>query len=141
MFGGFLAQSNEAIEIVADTLQWTERDGRDVFEYTGNVVARRGDMVIRAASLVAIQSEGITFDRIEATGNVSITAGAQAATANAAIMDMVGRTIVMTGNVSISDGANRMSGARFTVDLATGGWRLETAGNERVQTVINPPAR
>jgi lipopolysaccharide export system protein LptA len=43
--------------------------------------------------------------------------------------------------VQLTDGENRMSGQRFTVDLATGGWRIETTGAERVQTVINPPAR
>jgi len=141
MFGGFLAQTADPIEITADTLQLTERDGRDVFEYTGNVVARRCEITIRAASLIAIQSAGMTFDRIEATGDVTVNAGAQSATANNAIIDMVGHTIVMTGNVSLTDGGNRMSGQRFTVDLATGGWRLETTGTERVQTVINPPAR
>lgn len=141
MFGGFLAQTADPIEITADALQWTQQDGRELFEYTGNVVARRGEMTIRAASLIAIQSAGMTFDRIEAAGDVTVNAGPQSATANRAIIDMVGQTIVMTGNVSLTDGANRMSGQRFTVDLATGGWRLETTGTERVQTVINPPAR
>lgn len=141
MFGGFLAQTADPIEITADALQWTQRDGRDVYEYTGNVVAHRGEMTIRAASLVAIQSAGMTFDRIEANGAVTITTGAQSATANSAVMDMVAQTIVMTGNVQLTDGENRMSGQRFTVDLATGGWRIETNGGERVQTVINPPAR
>ena len=68
MFGRFLAQTAHPIEITADALQWNQRDGRDVFEYTGNVYASRGEMTIRAASLIAIHSEGITFDRIEATG-------------------------------------------------------------------------
>jgi lipopolysaccharide export system protein LptA len=142
MFGGFLAQSNDPIEISADALQWTERNGVDVFEYTGDVIARRGGMVIRAAILTAFQSQGgMTFDRIEASGNVSVVSGTQSATATSAVMDMVAQTIVMTGNVSLSDGPNHMSGYRFTVNLATGGWQLETTGQERVQTVINPPAR
>ena len=43
--------------------------------------------------------------------------------------------------VSVRDGANALSGQTLTVDLATGDWRLEDGANQRVQTVITPPAR
>lgn len=143
MFGGFLATSNAAILIDAQSLERRQDGGREVLQYAGGVVARRGDMEIRADSLTVFlprpgDTAGVTFDRIEATGNVAVTSGVQRATANRAVMDMVAQTVVMTGNVALADGANQMSGQTFTVDLATGGWRLETGGNNRVQTVINP---
>ena len=145
MFGGFLAQSNEPIRIDASSLERTLRDGREVLEYSGNVVARRGDMVIRASVLTVLLpapgGPGGAFERITATGNVSVISGAQNATANNAVMDMVRRTIIMTGDVSLADGTNQMSGQTLTIDLATGGWLLETGANQRVVTVINPPAR
>ena len=144
MFGGFLTQSQDPISVDADSLQWLIVDGREVLEYRGDVVAVRGDMTIRAAQLnvylpAADAEGGGAFDRIEASGNVSVVAGNQRATAETAMMDMVAQTVVMTGNVALSDGANQMSGERLTVDLATGGWRLEAGSpNGRVRTVVNP---
>jgi lipopolysaccharide export system protein LptA len=142
MFGGFLEQSSDPISIDADLLEWSQRDGRDVIEYSGNVVATRGNMTIRAARLtvflpVAGASNGTTFDRIEAAGNVSISAGPQNATAESAVMDMVAQTVVMSGNVALNDGVNQMAGQRLTVDLANGNWQID-AGNDRVRTILNP---
>ena len=140
MFGGFLAQSNNPINIDADLLQWTQREGRDIIEYTGNVVATRGDMVIRASTLTVFlprTATGVTFDRIEASGNVSIVAGPQRASAQSAVMDMVAQTVVMNGEVALNDGINQMSGQRLTIDLTTGNWQIE-AGTDRVRTIINP---
>lgn len=143
MFGGFAAESNDPISINAETLQWTQRDGRQILEYRGGVVATRGDMTIRASVLtVFLPLEGTagggTFDRIEASGNVSIVASEQNASAQNAVMDMVGQTVVMTGNVSLNDGVNQMSGERLTVDLRTGNWQMEAGAGNRVQTVVNP---
>ena len=141
MFGGFISDSNDPISIDADMLEWTERDGQNILQYSGNVVARRGTMVIRAAMLtVFLPREGAgggTFDRIEASGNVSVVAGAQNAVAQSAVMDMVSRSVVMSGNVTLNDGFNQMSGERLTVNLTTGGWQLE-AGDGRVRTIVNP---
>lgn len=146
MFGDFTADTGEPIGIEAQTLSQTERDGQRILEYSGAVVATRGDMVIRADMLtVFIPAEGganaFAFERIEAVGNVSILAGQQTASADRAVLDMVGQTVVMTGNVAIQDGPNRLAGQSLTVNLATGDWRLEDGGNQRVQTVITPPAR
>jgi lipopolysaccharide export system protein LptA len=150
MFGGFLGNTNDTIEVTADALEWTQRNGAQLLVYTGGadgrVSARRGGMEIRAATLTLhLPPSGAAnrgaFDRIEASGNVLITAGNQSATANAAVMDMVAQTVVMTGNVSVRDGQSQMSGQRLTINLASGGWRLDTTGNERVITVINPQER
>lgn len=142
MFGGFAAQSNDPISIDADLLEWSQRDGRDIIEYSGNVVATRGDMTIRAARLTVFlpaagAAGGGTFDRIEATGNVTIAAGRQNASAQSAVMDMVAQTVVMTGEVRLNDGVNQMSGQRLTVNLANGNWQID-AGDDRVRTIINP---
>ncbi len=141
MFGGFAAQSNDPISIDADLLEWSQRDGRDIIEYSGNVIATRGDMTIRASRLtVFLPAEGATgggtFDRIEATGNVSIAAADQNASAQSAVMDMVAQTVVMTGNVQLNDGVNQMSGQRLTVNLDNGNWQID-AGDDRVRTIIN----
>lgn len=142
MFGEFIAESSDPISINADMLEWAQRGDRDVLEYSGNVIATRGDMIIRASRLTVFLPAGgaaadVTFDRIEASGNVSIVAGPQTVAAQLAVMDMLAQTVVMTGNVTLDDGANQMSGDRLTVDLATGGWQLGT-GADRVRTIVNP---
>lgn len=141
MFGGFLSDSSDPISIDADRLEWSQQSGQDVLVYSGDVVAERGEMSISAGRLAvflpAESGAGRTFDRIEASGNVSIQAGEQTASAQLAIMDMVAQTVVMTGDVALFDGANEMAGDSLTIDLATGGWQLGT-GAERVRTVVNP---
>ena len=82
MFGEFIAESSDPISINADMLEWAQRGDRDVLEYSGNVIATRGDMIIRASRLTVFLPAGgaaadVTFDRIEASGNVSIVAGPQ----------------------------------------------------------------
>ena len=145
MFGGFAAQSNDPISIDAEELQWTQQGDRQVLEYSGNVVATRGTMTIRAATLAVFlpvdgAAQGGTFDRIEASGNVSIVAGDQNASAQSAVMDMVNRNVVMSGNVTLNDGVNQMSGQRLTINLDTGNWQLEGGGGDdnRVRTIVNP---
>lgn len=145
MFGAFTANTDDPIAIEAATLNQTDRDGQRILEYSGGVVATRGDMVIRADALTvflpADGAEGVAFQRIEASGNVTISAGQQRAAAERAVVDMAAQTVVMTGNVNVEDGPNRLAGQTLTVNLATGDWRLEDGGNQRVQTVITPPQR
>lgn len=144
MFGGVLAGTDDPLDIRSQALERTTEGGGQVLLFTGSVVAQRGDMEIRADTLRVTVPEGAAnrFDRIEATGNVTILSGAQRATANRAVMDMTRQTITMTGNVQLSDGANQMNGETLTVELATGAWRLDApAGEGRVQTVITPGQR
>ncbi|MGD9740677.1 MAG: LptA/OstA family protein [Bauldia sp.] len=146
MFGAFTADTDDPIAIEAQALVQTDRDGQRILEYSGGVVATRGDMVIRADALTVFLpadggAAGGAFQRIEATGNVTIVAGQQSAAAQRAVVDMVAQTVVMNGAVSVQDGPNRLSGQTLTVNLATNDWRLEDGGNQRVQTVITPPAR
>lgn len=143
MFGGVLDDTNDPLDIRSLVLERTTVDGAQIFLFTGSVVALRGDMEIRANSLRITVPEGgrNSFDRLEATGNVVIVSGTQRASAARAVMDMARQTITMTGNVQLSDGANQMNGETFTVDLATGMWRLEAPDTGRVQTVITPGAR
>ena len=140
MFGGFLANSADPISIDADELQWSQQSGRDVLEYTGGVIASRGDMRISAARLAVFLPNELgadrTFDRIEASGNVTMRAGDQNVSADVAIMDMVGQTVTMSGSVELNDGTNEMGGDRLTIDLTTGNWQL--SGTDRVRTIINP---
>jgi lipopolysaccharide export system protein LptA len=143
MFGGFLATTEDAISIDANTLEWTNVEGRDVLEYRGGVVAVRGAMTIRADVLMVYlplpDAPGAgAFDRLEASGNVSVVSAGQRATSQALVMDMVAQTVVMNGTVTLNDGANQMAGDRLTVDLTSGGWRLEAAaGDGRVRTTVN----
>lgn len=130
MFDGFLDDNSEEISINGDLLEWVERDGRDVIVYTGNVVAIRGDMQIRASVLAVYLPVGEseeTFDRMEITGGVTIRAGDQEVSADQATMDMVAETMVMTGNVRVDTGNLQVDGDRFTVNLATGDWIINTA--------------
>ncbi|MGV8840942.1 MAG: LptA/OstA family protein [Bauldia sp.] len=142
MFDGILADTNDPLDIRSAVLERTTVDGMQVFVFSGSVVAVRGEMRIDADTLRITVPRGTNeFDRLEATGNVTISAGPQRASAQRAVMDNTRQLITMTGNVRLSDGANEMTGEVFTVELATGVWRLEAPNTGRVQTVITPGAR
>ncbi|MCC6736187.1 MAG: hypothetical protein IT534_08675 [Bauldia sp.] len=143
MFDGILADNTDPLDIRSQTLERTTVDGAQVFVFSGSVVARRGEMRIDADTLRIVVPQGSqnSFARLEATGNVTIVSGAQRASAASAVMDNTRQIITMTGNVRLSDGNNEMNGDVFTVELATGVWRLEAPNTGRVQTVITPGQR
>jgi lipopolysaccharide export system protein LptA len=144
MFGGFLDQSDDPISIDANSLQWLVADGRDVLEYRGSVVAVRGNMTIEADLLIVYlplpdADNAGAFDRLEASGAVTILAGSQRVTSQSAIIDMVAQTVTMDGNVALNDGGTQMAGDHLAVDLTTGDWRLDAATPAgRVRTTVNP---
>lgn len=144
LFTGFQTKSNDPIQIDAEQLEISEEGDQRISVFSGNVVVRRGDTVLRAKTLRIFSDlddkrpRNEAFSRIEATGDVEVKSGQQTVTGSDVIVDMGKQTITMTGTVVLTQGANVITGNRLVVDLATGKARVEQAPGKRIRGVFTP---
>jgi lipopolysaccharide export system protein LptA len=149
LFGGLAANEGQPIQIEAESLEVFEEGPTRISSFEGNVVARQGDTLIKAARITVFAplagGEGIladsSFDRIEAEGSVSFTSPDQTATGDRGIVDMRSRTITLTGNVVVTDGSTVLTGARLTIDMDTGRAQVDRSAEGRIRALITPGAR
>lgn len=132
-FGGSGQDTDEPVEVTADTLSVNQEDGQAVF--SGNVRAVQGDMKLSADRVLVVYSEDRSrIARLEASGGVTIVSGSDAAEARTADYDIDAGEIVMRGDVVLVQGENTMNAQNMTVDLKTGAARMDG----RVRTIMNP---
>lgn len=130
-FGTLKADPTLPVEVTADTLDVDQADGTAVF--TGNVVIGQGVMRLSAKRvLVVYNPEADGIDRLEATGDVVLVNGPDAAEAQRADYSVSTGVIVMTGDVLLTQGQNALTSDRMTVNLTTG--TANMAG--RVRTIL-----
>lgn len=112
--------SNAPVNFSADRIEVQDRADRVVV--SGNVVVDQAGLTLKAARMTVAyrQSGSVEIDRIDASGNVIVTRGAETARGNVAIYDLNRRLITMLGNVQLNQGSNRLSGGRLVMDLASG---------------------
>ena len=151
---GFSQNSDEPIDIEADSLEVIDSENMAIF--TGNVVVRQADAVLRAGEL-RVHYEGgeegsigpgggQRLSRLEALGGVEVTSEDQRATGDRGEFDLAGELITLTGNVVLEQGENVVRGEVLTVNLVTRESRLETPSTEagggggRVRGVFVPGA-
>ena len=111
--------SNAPVDIDADRIEVQDRADRAIF--SGNVVARQGNMTINAARLTVAYTDtsGIDVQRLEASGGVILRTAGETARGNFAIYDVNRRIVTLTGAVHLTQGQNRVQGGRLVLDLNT----------------------
>ncbi len=103
------------LSIKSDDAVWSFRERSARFE--GNVVAERGEVTLRCATL---QVSFLRPDRIQhavAEGGVEVTQGERTATSSRAELTAEDGMLVMTGEPMITDAGNRLTGDRITLWL------------------------
>ncbi len=162
-FQGFSRDSKDPVQIEADSLEIRDKDQYALF--SGNVVVRQGDSVMRSRELKVYyegsmrpSSDGAKAQpaaskgaarndpaqrirRIEALGGIIVTNEDQKAAGDKGVFDMPSNTATVTGNVVVSQGPNVLRGDRLVVDLRTGVAKLEAGGKSgggRVQGLFLP---
>ncbi|WP_420394522.1 LptA/OstA family protein [Acuticoccus sp.] len=155
-FADFGSDRNTPIEIEADALEVQDRASIAVF--TGNVTVRQDEAALQTSRLTvhyagnpadggepaageAQQGTPATpgnqrISRLEAEGEVLITADGQSATGRSGTVDFDARTLALTGDVTLSQEGNVVTGDTLTVDLNTGVARVQSAG--RVRVLLTP---
>lgn len=133
-FGNASDSTDSQVEVVADSLGIDQKTGRAVF--TGNVVIGQGDMRVSAQKVI-IEYGDDAKSRIKsfnATGDVALVVGEDAAEAEEAVYDVDSGVITLSGQVLMTQGENILSGDRIVVNLADGSARVDG----RVRTILQP---
>ena len=144
LFTGFQTKSNDPIQIDAASLEVSEEGKQRISVFSGNVVVRRGETVLRAKTIHAYSDLGDNrpkkqaFSRIVAKGNVEVKSGPQTVTGATVVVDMGKQTITISGNVVLSQGANVITGDRLVVDLVSGRARVEQEAGTPIRGVFTP---
>ena len=135
-FGGLRQDTTLPVEVNADELSVDQADGAAVF--SGNVTVAQGEMRLAAGEVRVVYGEGADggnrIDRLEATGGVTLVAGADAAEAREAVYTVDSGVIVMTGDVLLTQGRNTITSQKLTVNLTEGRGVLEGG----VRTIFQP---
>lgn len=135
-FGAVKADTSLPVEVTADQLDVNQSDG--TAEFRGNVAIGQGEMRMTADRVLVIYDAGTSgIARLEATGNVVLVSGPDAAEAQRADYSVNSGTIVMSGDVLLTQGQNALTSESMSIDLATGSARM----SGRVKTILAPGGR
>ena len=130
-FGVIRQDSDSPVEVTADSLDVNQEDGTALF--TGNVVVGQDEMRLSGDEVLVIyQEDRRGISRLEATGNVVLVSGPDAAEAERADYDIDSGVIVMTGDVLLTQGESALTSDRMTVNLDDGTARM----TGRVKTIL-----
>jgi lipopolysaccharide export system protein LptA len=141
----FKHDSNQPVEITSDTLEVDQAAGKAIF--TGTVKVAQGELRLAADRLEVFyvqadaSAEGAPaqggIERMAASGNVTLTTGAEAAESERASYVVSTGLVEMEGDVLLTQGPNALSGQKLYIDLNAGTGRMEG----RVQTIFTPQSR
>jgi len=125
------------ISITAERLE-ADNTLRQV-KFTGNVVARQGDVAIYAARILLVYPEkGRDIERIEAEGDVRIVQGSRVATGQKASFYNRERKIVLTGSPKVYQDDDFVEGDEITVLLDEERSIVKSEQGSRVNAVFHP---
>ena len=118
-FAGLKTDTTQPVEVQADSLSVNQADGTAVF--SGNVIVTQGDMKLSAGQVVvAYAADTKAIAHLTATGGVIVSAGTDAAKADAADYAVATGEVTLTGNVLLTQGQAAISGQTLILSLKTG---------------------
>lgn len=131
-FGDVKQNTDQPVEVEADTLAINQEDGTATF--SGNVLIVQGEMRLSAANVqVYYHAESKRIERLHATGGVTVVSGDDAAEGQEANYNIDTGNIVMNGNVLLVQGQNVLSAAHMTINTKAGTAQM----GGRVKTILN----
>lgn len=118
-FGTITQDTSAPVEVTADELSVDQDKGTAIF--TGNVVIVQGAMRLAAPRVLVVYGETASrVERLEATGGVTLVSGTDAAEADRADYSVDTGVVVMRGDVLLTQGQNALTANEMTVNLTTG---------------------
>ncbi|WP_210528425.1 LptA/OstA family protein [Rubellimicrobium arenae] len=122
--GGLSADPSAPVEVTSESLSVDQATGAATF--TGNVLIGQGDLRLQAGEVEVRYDEGSgQIARLLASGGVTLATPNEAAEAQDADYDLTGQTLTLTGDVLLTQGQSAISADRMVVDLAAGTARME----------------
>ncbi len=131
---------SQAIRITSDKLEAMDQKGKVVF--SGNVIARRGNLTIYADRLEVYYTSTSSkkgkkkLKKIVATGHLKIVQGKRRATAKKAIYLKPQEKILLIKDATVWDGPNSVTGDRITLFINENRSIVESSGKKRVEAVV-----
>ena len=112
--------SQAPVEYAADRIELQDRQNRVML--SGNVVITQAQLTVHSARTLVNYSnaDGLSIERITATGGVTVTLGNETARGDVAVYDFNRRIITMAGNVRLNRNGDTLNGGRLVIDLASG---------------------
>ncbi len=140
-FGSFKHDSNQPIEITADSL--AVNNTQRIATFSGDVVAGQGTLRMTADKItVSYAGEGGgdtgKIDKLRAEGKVFLSNGAETARGEWADYDVASGHVTMGGGVVLTQGENAISGEQLSIDLNAGAGEI-TGG--RVKSIFQPKSQ
>lgn len=130
------ATPDATVEVTADRMISDTRS--DQIAFSGNVEARRGDLIVKADRLdVTQERQSKRVSQMVAIGNVQIKKGEQAATADQATFLESEQKVVLTGNPRAWEGTSEVRGEEMVFLLAEEKM-IVTGGAQRVRMQMLP---
>ncbi|HZV82463.1 MAG TPA: lipopolysaccharide transport periplasmic protein LptA [Geobacteraceae bacterium] len=131
------SRGDEPIRIKSDEL-FTDNN-RKMATFSGNVVARQGDVTIYSDKLVVSYSqESGEISTAEVIGNVRIVQGSRRAQSAHGIYDAKLAKITLDGNPKVFQGSDVISGKLIIYYLDEDRSEVTSGPGERVDAVIHP---
>lgn len=122
--GGLNVDTTAAIEVSADSLSVDQDLGTAIF--SGNVVIGQGDLRLSAGRVEVIYSEETgDIARLIASENVLFVTDTDAAEAQNAEYNVVTGILTLTGNVMLTQGASAISAEAMILNLNSGTATME----------------
>ena len=134
-FGGGDFDGDAPVEVQADELTVDQATGRATL--TGNVVIAQGELRL-SADVVTVDyatTDGRRrIERLNATGDVLVVSGEDAAEGQEAVYTLGTSDILLTGDVVVTQDGNVLAGDRLAIDLDSGSGTV----TGRVRTTLRP---
>lgn len=134
-FGQGDFDASAPVEVSADSLEIDQETGRATL--TGNVVIAQGELRLSAA-LVTVDYATVdgtrTIERLNASGDVIVVAGEDAAEGQEAVYTLGSSDILLTGDVVVTQAGNTLAGDELKVNLKSGAGVV----TGRVRTTLQP---
>ena len=122
--GGLSADPGAPVEVTADSLNVSRADGTAVF--SGNVLIGQGSLHLSAAEVQVVYAEATgNVASFRATGGVTVATPTEAAEAQEADYDLTTGQLTLTGDVLLTQGASALSAQRMVIDVGTGNARMD----------------
>ncbi len=122
--GGVTTDSTDAVEVTADSLAVDQETGTAVF--SGNVIVGQGELKLSASSVEVIYAEASgQIERLIASGGVTFVTATDAAEAQDADYNLADGTLTLTGDVLLTQGASAISAEKMVVNVTDGSAVME----------------
>lgn len=117
--GGIAADPSAPVEVTADNLNVNQDTGSAVF--SGNVVIGQGDLRLSAPSVqVTYAADSGDITRLQATGGVTFATATEAAEAQSADYNLASGLLTLNGDVLLTQGQSALSADSMVLDLNAG---------------------